>query len=267
MRFKGTAMIDRFRDIALALVAVLLLGMAGAAAQTGQSPASPSPDAARHGPALLRLLRPCPAGRSADQHRRNHRTRERATWATTSRRRSRVGNASSIAWKASSKSHACVIRSSTTCAMSCSASVPAIQDFWNRLEPPLAAVKAQVDLLGPGAGRRSTTRARTCCPQPGRAQLSLRAAVRWPGCGPLRQSADRPDHRRASRTFAERTLPATCSGPSPASTRTRLGRRCRTTCLWRRAAFATSWPTGGTVSATGMRSCSLRLKPSCSGSC
>src|SRR5918995_5922303 len=36
-------MIDRFRDIARALVAVLLLGMAGAAAQTGQSPTSPSP--------------------------------------------------------------------------------------------------------------------------------------------------------------------------------------------------------------------------------
>src|SRR5262245_50063538 len=41
-------MIDRFRDIALALVAVLLLGMAGAASQTGQSPASPSPGAAPH---------------------------------------------------------------------------------------------------------------------------------------------------------------------------------------------------------------------------
>src|SRR6516165_1105735 len=39
-------MIDRFRDIARALVAVLLLGMAGAAAQTAQSPTSPNPGAA-----------------------------------------------------------------------------------------------------------------------------------------------------------------------------------------------------------------------------
>jgi len=39
-------MIDRFRDIARALVAVLLLGMAGAAAQTAHSPTSPNPAAA-----------------------------------------------------------------------------------------------------------------------------------------------------------------------------------------------------------------------------
>ena len=39
-------MIDRFRDIAHALVAVLLLGMAGAAAQTAHSPTSPNPAAA-----------------------------------------------------------------------------------------------------------------------------------------------------------------------------------------------------------------------------
>ena len=38
-------MIDRFRDIARALVAVLLLGMAGAAAQTAPSPTSPNPGA------------------------------------------------------------------------------------------------------------------------------------------------------------------------------------------------------------------------------
>src|SRR5262245_7111913 len=42
-------MIDRFRDIARALVAVLLLGMAGAAAQTAQSPTSPNPGASQAG--------------------------------------------------------------------------------------------------------------------------------------------------------------------------------------------------------------------------
>ena len=39
-------MIDRFGDIARALVAVLLLGMAGAAAQTAQPPTAPNPAAA-----------------------------------------------------------------------------------------------------------------------------------------------------------------------------------------------------------------------------
>jgi len=39
-------MIDRFRDIARALVAVLLLGMAGAAAQTTQAQTPPNPGAA-----------------------------------------------------------------------------------------------------------------------------------------------------------------------------------------------------------------------------
>src|SRR6516162_6185174 len=43
---RGQSMIDRFRDIARALVAVLLLGMAGAAAQTAQSPTSPNSGAA-----------------------------------------------------------------------------------------------------------------------------------------------------------------------------------------------------------------------------
>jgi potassium-dependent mechanosensitive channel len=43
-------MIDRFGDIARALVAVLLLGMAGAAAQTAQSPTSPNPAAASQAP-------------------------------------------------------------------------------------------------------------------------------------------------------------------------------------------------------------------------
>jgi potassium-dependent mechanosensitive channel len=43
-------MIDRFGDIARTLVAVLLLGMAGAAAQTAQSPTSPNPAATSQAP-------------------------------------------------------------------------------------------------------------------------------------------------------------------------------------------------------------------------
>src|SRR6266480_608716 len=43
---RGRPMIDRFRGIARALVAVLLLGIAGAGAQTAQSQTSPNPGAA-----------------------------------------------------------------------------------------------------------------------------------------------------------------------------------------------------------------------------
>ena len=179
-------------------MAVLLLGMAGAASQTGQSPASPSPGAAPHAGSPSTAQAPAqPAGPAGPQINIAE---------ITARANGDVGDdiqTTITGWQrefdrleSDLKKHACVIRSSTTFAMSYSASVPAIEDFWNRLEPPLAAVKAQVDLLGPGAGRRSTTRARTCCPQPGRAQLSLRAAIRRPGCGPLRQSADRPGPRR-----------------------------------------------------------------------
>ncbi len=45
-------MIERFGDIARALVAVLLLGMAGAAAQTAQSPTAPNPAAASQAPSV-----------------------------------------------------------------------------------------------------------------------------------------------------------------------------------------------------------------------
>jgi potassium-dependent mechanosensitive channel len=55
-------MIDRFRDIARALVAVLLLGMAGAAAQTAQSPTSPNPAAASQAGAVPpAAVQPAPA--------------------------------------------------------------------------------------------------------------------------------------------------------------------------------------------------------------
>jgi len=56
-------MIERFRDIARALVAVLLLGMAGAAAQTAQSPTSPNPGAASHAGSVPTAQAPAqPAG-------------------------------------------------------------------------------------------------------------------------------------------------------------------------------------------------------------
>jgi potassium-dependent mechanosensitive channel len=61
-------MIDRFRDIARALVAVLLLGMAGAAAQTAQSPTSPNPSAASQAGSVPTAQAPAqPAGTPGPQ--------------------------------------------------------------------------------------------------------------------------------------------------------------------------------------------------------
>ena len=61
-------MIDRFRDIARALVAVLLLGMAGAAAQTAQSPTSPNPSAASQAGSVPTTQAPAqPAGPAGPQ--------------------------------------------------------------------------------------------------------------------------------------------------------------------------------------------------------
>jgi hypothetical protein len=61
-------MIDRFRDIARALVAVLLLGMAGAAAQTAQSPTSPNPSAASQAGSVPTAQAPAqPAGPAGPQ--------------------------------------------------------------------------------------------------------------------------------------------------------------------------------------------------------
>src|SRR6516162_5336274 len=65
---RGQPMIDRFRDIARALVAVLLLGMAGAAAQTAQSPTSPNPSAASQAGSVPTAQAPAqPAGPAGPQ--------------------------------------------------------------------------------------------------------------------------------------------------------------------------------------------------------
>jgi potassium-dependent mechanosensitive channel len=61
-------MIDRFQDIARALVAVLLLGMAGAAAQTAQSQTSPNSGAASQAGSVPTAQAPAqPAGPAGPQ--------------------------------------------------------------------------------------------------------------------------------------------------------------------------------------------------------
>jgi hypothetical protein len=72
-------MIDRFRDIARALVAVLLLGIAGAAAQTAQSPTSPNPGGSSQAGSVPTAQAPAqPAGPAGPKINiaENHRARE-----------------------------------------------------------------------------------------------------------------------------------------------------------------------------------------------
>src|SRR5262249_53231603 len=75
---RGQPMIDRFRDIARALVAVLLLGMAGAAAQTAQSPTSPNPGAASQAGSVPTAQAPAqPAGAAGAQNKNPAKTPRR----------------------------------------------------------------------------------------------------------------------------------------------------------------------------------------------
>ena len=142
-------MIDRFRDIARALVAVLLLGMAGAAAQTAHSPTSPNPAAAsQSGSVPTAPVQPAaqaaPKINSAEITARANRdvgvNIETAIkgWQTELDRvesalqkpRLRYSELNDL------RDELQRLRAGT-------------EDFWKRLEPPLAAAKDRVALLGP----------------------------------------------------------------------------------------------------------------------
>jgi len=142
-------MIDRFRDIARALVAVLLLGMAGAAAQTAHSPTSPNPAAAsQSGSVPTAPVQPAaqaaPKINIAEITARANRdvgvNIETAIkgWQTELDRvesalqkpRLRYSELNDL------RDELQRLRAGT-------------EDFWKRLEPPLAAAKDRVALLGP----------------------------------------------------------------------------------------------------------------------
>src|SRR6516162_7812010 len=146
---RGQPMIDRFRDIARALVAVLLLGMAGAAAQTAQSPTSPNPAAAsQSGSVPTAPVQPAaqaaPKINIAEITARANRdvgvNIETAIkgWQTELDRvesalqkpRLRYSELNDL------RDELQRLRAGT-------------EDFWKRLEPPLAAAKDRVALLGP----------------------------------------------------------------------------------------------------------------------
>ena len=141
-------MIGRFRDIALALVAVLLLGMAGAASQTGQSPASPSPDAAPHAGSPSTAQAPAqPAGPQINiaeiTARANRDVGDDIQTTITGWQRELERLEGDLKKARLRYSELNDLRDELQRVRA------GVQDFWNRLEPPLVAVKAQVDLLGP----------------------------------------------------------------------------------------------------------------------
>src|SRR5260370_10519237 len=105
-------MIDRFRDVARALVAVLLLGVAGAAAQTAKSPTSQKPGAVSQAGSPTAQAPAQPAGPAGPQINIAEITaRANRDVASTSRRQSTDGSTNLTAWRVLSKSHACAIRS------------------------------------------------------------------------------------------------------------------------------------------------------------
>jgi potassium-dependent mechanosensitive channel len=144
-------MIDRFRDIARALVAVLLLGMAGAAAQTAQSPTSPNPSAASQAGSVPTAQAPAqPAGPAGPQiniaeitARANRDVGVNIETAINGWQHELDRVESALQKPRLRYSELNDLRDELQRVRA------GIEDFWKRLEPPLAAAKDQVALLGP----------------------------------------------------------------------------------------------------------------------
>ncbi|MBA0084359.1 MAG: DUF3772 domain-containing protein, partial [Acidobacteria bacterium Pan2503] len=144
-------MIDRFRDIARALVAVLLLGVAGAAAQTAQSPTSPNPSAASQAGSVPTAQAPAqPAGPAGPQiniaeitARANRDVGVNIETAINGWQHELDRLESALQKPRLRYSELNDLRDELQRVRA------GIEDFWKRLEPPLAAAKDQVALLGP----------------------------------------------------------------------------------------------------------------------
>ena len=144
-------MIDRFRDIARALVAVLLLGMAGAAAQTAQSPTSPNPGAASQAGSVPTAQAPAqPAGPAGPKiniaeitARANRDVGVNIETAINGWQHELDRLESALQKPRLRYSELNDLRDELQRVRA------GIEDFWKRLEPPLAAAKDQVALLGP----------------------------------------------------------------------------------------------------------------------
>jgi potassium-dependent mechanosensitive channel len=144
-------MIDRFRDIARALVAVLLLGMAGAAAQTAQSPTSPNPSAASQAGSVPTAQAPAqPAGTPGPQiniaeitARANRDVGVNIDTAINGSQHALDRLESALQKPRLRYSELNDLRDELQRVRD------AIENLSKRLEPPLAAAKDQVALLGP----------------------------------------------------------------------------------------------------------------------
>jgi potassium efflux system protein len=144
-------MIDRFRDIARALVAVLLLGMAGAAAQTAQSPTSPNPSAASQAGSVPTAQAPAqPAGTPGPQiniaeitARANRDVGVNIDTAINGSQHELDRLESALQKPRLRYSELNDLRDELQRVRA------GIEDFGKRLESPLAAAKDQVALLGP----------------------------------------------------------------------------------------------------------------------
>src|SRR5215470_11182793 len=139
-------MIDRFRDIARALVGVLLLGMAGAAAQTAQSQTSPNSDA----PSQTAQAPAQPAGPAGPQiniaeitARANRDVGVNIETAINGWQHELDRLESALQKPRLRYSELNDLRDELQHVRA------GIEDFWKLLEPRLAAAKDQVALLGP----------------------------------------------------------------------------------------------------------------------
>src|SRR5262249_52963554 len=145
----GQPMIDRFRDIARALVAVLLLGMAGAAAQTAQSPTSPNAGvASQAGSAPTAPVQPAgpadPKINIAGIHARGNRDVGVNIEPTINGWQHELDRLESALQKPRLRySELNDLRDELQRVRA------GIEDFSKHLKPPLAAAKDQVALLGP----------------------------------------------------------------------------------------------------------------------
>src|SRR2546430_5469085 len=143
-------MIDRFRDVARALVAVLLLGVAGAAAQTAQSPTSQNPGAVSQAGSPTAQAPAQPASTAGPQidiaeiTARANRDVGVNIETTINGWQHELDRLESALQKPRLRySELNDLRDELQRVRA------GIEDFWKHLEPPLAAAKDQVALLGP----------------------------------------------------------------------------------------------------------------------
>jgi len=143
-------MIDRFRDVARALVAVLLLGVAGAAAQTAQSPTSQNPGAVSQAGSPTAQAPAQPAGPAGPQiniaeitARANRDVGVNIETAINGWQHELDRLESALQKPRLRYSELNDLRDELQRVRA------GIEDFWKRLEPRLAAAKDEVALLGP----------------------------------------------------------------------------------------------------------------------